>query len=249
MSSAPSIATLARSLALAMVVAGLGGCGGTSRPIDDDAAGSSEDTGPSSSSASPPSDGPPAPDPSAPADESTGPDLPPDGSTGGANASGDDEATAGGATLDDGVSDDTTTGAAQQGWCAWTCISDAECPNEGGLQPELACIDGFCQYADFPQCDPDLCENELGMVCRVVEGLDSCVLPCTLGGSECSALGFECNLFDDSGHPVCGPLPCWGAIEGAPCMLPWGNFGTCVAGECICFGDAECTVPGTGCNN
>jgi len=233
------------SLALAVLVVGIAGCGGTSWPIDGSEAGSSEDTGPSTSTTPPPSDGSAPSDPSAPADESTGRDEPPDGTTDWTSGGPDDDATSG------PPADDTTTGSnGAVGWCAYTCTLDAECPPQEGLIPLIACIDGFCQYGEPPVCDASLCPSELGWTCSVVDGLSFCVLACTPAGDECSTQPmFACTGVDDFGDSFCEPWPCWGAPEGGPCSIPGvGNFGICANGECVCNEDAQCTIAGSACN-
>lgn len=135
------------------------------------------------------------------------------------------------------------------GTCAATCMLPADCVVMGEQPRDWECNAGFCDHvAPTEPCDPFSCGLDGVGVCASVAGVNTCTIPCTPGSAECSAPLEDCIGATDSGTPICAPLPCGGVAEGEPCVTPAGDArGTCIAGECLCMVDEECTAPSAAC--
>ncbi|MEM9454734.1 MAG: hypothetical protein AAGF11_11180 [Myxococcota bacterium] len=130
------------------------------------------------------------------------------------------------------------------GTCAATCQLPADCVVATEPASDWECNAGFCDaVVTAERCDLFTCGIEGVGVCAPVAGISTCTIPCTPGGTECSAPLDDCIGVDDLGTSICAPLPCGGVAEGEPCVTPTGDArGTCIAGECLCMVDEECTA-------
>lgn len=145
--------------------------------------------------------------------------------------------------------DVTTDGPREPSYCAQACESTADCAI-GGIDPaDYPCIDGFCEYiGEVPACDPATCDDLQIGICTEVEGISQCATPCT-DDSMCLPGFTTCTGTDDPGNPICEAIPCFGSVEGEPCVFEgFGQLGVCIDGECQCTEDSQCTAEGYACH-
>lgn len=137
----------------------------------------------------------------------------------------------------------------EPGYCAQVCFTVDDCLYDGANPADFECIDGFCEFVgELPACDPMNCDDLMIGICTEVDGVSQCATPCS-DDSSCIAGFTQCSGVDDAGNSICEPIPCWGTVEGEPCVIDgFGQLGICIDGLCACTDDAQCTAAGFACN-